>query len=234
MITGAMQEAKGQQASLEDVDEDTFTRFGEFLYGGNYNVTKPTVVDQPRSEGGDSKSASQQLPSKRKKQDNRTRAQERFLGFANLQLPTVDKDSFPVIESSGVEKNTSKMYDYSQAFCHVHLYTFAEKYQINSLKNLILCNLHKVLRDTKFHPSRIGDLCDMIRYVYQNTPELISQEEPLRSMLVHYVACNFERLVLTEEFQELIIAGGPIIKALCQKVGQRILSMDDNNIVLSD
>jgi hypothetical protein len=53
-------------------------------------------------------------------------------------------------------------------------------------------------------------------------------------MLVYYVICNFERLVLTEEFQELIIAGGLIIKALCQKVGQRILSMDDNNIVLSD
>jgi hypothetical protein len=234
MITNAIQKTKKQQTSLKNIDEDIFTRFNEFFYKKNYNVTKPIIINQPKNEKKDSKSTSQQLPSKRKKQDNRTKIQKRFLKFANLQLPTIDKNSFPIIKSSKVEKNINKIYDYSQTFYHVHLYTFAEKYQINFLKNLILYNLHKILRDTKFHPSRIENLYDIIRYVYQNTPKLISQKKPLRNMLIHYVTCNFKRLILTKEFQKLIIAEKPIIKALYQKIGQKILNMDNNNIILSD
>jgi hypothetical protein len=86
------------------------------------------------------------------------------------------------------------MYDYAEALCHVRLYVFAEQYQINKLKDLALCKLHSTLQNTTFRPLRVKELCDLIRLAYQNTPELKSKEEPLRSLLTHYVAWRFEEL----------------------------------------
>jgi hypothetical protein len=44
------------------------------------------------------------------------------------------------------------MYDYSEVVSHVKLYAFAEKYQIDNLKRLVLCKLHNSLDTTDFHP----------------------------------------------------------------------------------
>jgi hypothetical protein len=46
-----MKEAEEKQTSLSNVDEDTFARFAEFIYGGNYNATEPLIVlDIPETE----------------------------------------------------------------------------------------------------------------------------------------------------------------------------------------
>ena len=46
-----MIEAEREYAVLEDVDEDTFTRFTQFAYTGDYAVAEPDVISS-RSDVG--------------------------------------------------------------------------------------------------------------------------------------------------------------------------------------
>jgi hypothetical protein len=53
---------------------------------------------------------------------------------------------------------------------------FAEKYQINDLKDLVIRKLHRALMDTTFHPLRVGEFVELIQLAYKNTPDLKSKE----------------------------------------------------------
>jgi len=158
----------------------------------------------------------------KRKRDIRIPIRKRLSLFADFSLPQIDKVSFPKINDGENGSDIGLIYDYAEAFCHVRLYMFAEQYQIKDLKDLVMCKLHSALQNTAFHPLRVEELCDLIRLVYQNTPDLKSKEEPLRSLMTHYMACNFEELVPMEKFQELLIPGGIIVTGLCQKVSRRL------------
>jgi hypothetical protein len=43
-MCGHMIEAEQKQTSISDVDKDTFARFAEFIYGGDYNVAEALIV----------------------------------------------------------------------------------------------------------------------------------------------------------------------------------------------
>lgn len=95
------------------------------------------------------------------------------------------------------------MYDYTEAFCHVGLYAFAEQYRVNDLKNLILHKLRKALMHTTstFHPLRDRELVQLLELTYHSTPELSASEDLLRALLTRYVAWNFEALAPLKIFQ---------------------------------
>jgi hypothetical protein len=210
---------------------DTFTQFAEFVYGGDYNVAM--AVDPQKNEAApgfgvasapsdweDWTSQSKMKPKTKKKRDG---SGVSFRTLADLR-PTVEKLAFPVLEVSEIGR--TQEYDYSQAFSHVHLYLFAEKYQVNSLKDLTLQKLFDVLSDTRFDSSRTGDLCQMIQHVYEKTPELVSKKEPLRNMLSYFVAYNFENLTCSEEFQKMLTAGGQIVNDMSQVLTERINKLE--------
>jgi hypothetical protein len=52
----------------------------------------------------------------------------------------------------------------------------------------------------------VGELVELIQLAYRNTPDLKSKEEPLRNLLTHYVAWNFEELAPMKKFQDFLIA----------------------------
>jgi hypothetical protein len=44
LMCGHMMEAEEKQTFISDVDKDTFARFAEFIYGGDYNVAEALIV----------------------------------------------------------------------------------------------------------------------------------------------------------------------------------------------
>ena len=114
------------------------------------------------------------------------------------------------------------MSDYAEALCHVQLYVFADRYQVNALKDMAIHKLRNALKNTAFSPSNASQLVDLIQFAYQNTPELQTVEEPLRGLLTYYAAWELKSLVLSKEFQQLFVAGGQFVNDLFQKVGQRL------------
>lgn len=45
LVTGSMEEANSGKVVWEDVDEDTFVLFAEFLYTGDYATPLKTLAD---------------------------------------------------------------------------------------------------------------------------------------------------------------------------------------------
>jgi hypothetical protein len=257
-----MKESQEHRTRLEYVDSDTFTRFAEFIYGGDYNTAEARVVlddaevEKPRAESDIPEAEEVHLfdPPPPPEPETETSYQEALEDVVELQwpvgwtfreqrarggkipiqkqlpplaslatfsLPTNNNVSFPKIADAKI-RNDALMYDYTEAFCHVRLYAFAEQYQINDLKNLVLRKLHKVLMDTTFHPLRTSELVQLLKLAYESTPELSSREEPLRELLTHYVAWNFEALAPMEDFQHLLEAGGTSVIDICQKACRRL------------
>jgi hypothetical protein len=49
-MTGRMREAQDGTATIHDIDIDSFTRFAEYIYGGDYNMVQPIVKSEQRED----------------------------------------------------------------------------------------------------------------------------------------------------------------------------------------
>jgi hypothetical protein len=241
-----MQEAQEGHACLEDVDEDTFVRFAEYIHVGDYNVSSPQVVPVELPKSDSSSQAGENLPefaaeetleghnpipvedqwamwttgASRNARTRKSQAHALPL-FADLVYPYPEELAFPI--NAVGRKNAGPTEDYSEVFlCHARAYVFAEKYQVTGLKKLVCYKLHQTLHKFTIYAPRVGDIIGLIQYSYRNTPELEHSEEPLRNLLAHYAASNFKQLVQTAEFQELLAEGGAFAKDVSKKVSERL------------
>lgn len=103
--------------------------------------------------------------------------------------------------------------------CHAQVYVFAEEFDIKPLKELSLRKLHEKLGSKTF---RIGDTVDLLKYVYENTVDLVSFEEKLRALVVHYAACFVEELIPNKDFQSLLADKGELGRDLMVKMASRL------------
>jgi hypothetical protein len=253
LITGQMREAKEGIAIIDDVDEDTFAHFAEFIYSGNYNSTEPKAVSvkacsEECEEGPYSilsmkadplstfSFSTPQRPKKTRKEDPK-KVVKIFIEFADIPLPihtatpfpTIVEAAFPSLEPA-VEGSDTK-YDVTDVLlCHARVYTLADRFQTQALKDLALCKMHRVLKALIMSDDwYIEDIVSLIEYSYENTAGLQRGKEPLRNILAHYAACDFRRLMQQQGFREYVMKGGPFVCDTCEKVSQRLWTALDNS-----
>ena len=120
--------------------------------------------------------------------------------------------------------NRDSCEDYTEVFLsHARLYVFAEKYEIQPLKVMAIQQLHQTLAIYTLYPERVGDIVELLRYVYANTAEADDGTEELRAMLVHYVGYEMDILVKAPEFKELLLEeGGALLSDFMGMVEKRI------------
>ncbi|KAK0246848.1 hypothetical protein LTS09_018011 [Friedmanniomyces endolithicus] len=96
--------------------------------------------------------------------------------------------------TSKARANTESCEEYTDvSLSHAHLYTFADRYDVEGLRELALYKLHQTLvKFTQFN-ERIGDVSELLCYAYDNTPERLGCQERLRDLVLRYVACHIER-----------------------------------------
>ena len=218
-----MKEAQDGYVVLEEVHEETFIRFGEYIYTGDYNAADPQTVltesqnehessltaDDGWGEFGLSSKKSQFLPLKSPP------------AFADLEFSVSNEPPFSI--DPMVRANKSPAEDYTDVFMsHIHLYAFADAYNVDSLKSLICRKLHQTLKHYTLYPQRVGDIITLIEHSYQNTSELEYEKEPLRSLIAHYTASNFKLLVQSQAFQDVLAKGGSFVKDVSQRVADRL------------
>lgn len=121
----------------------------------------------------------------------------------------------PIILAPAARANENEGEDYTDVFlCHARLHVFAEEKDIQKLKTLALENLHECLKVFTLHCERTGDICALLRYVYEDTatPE-DGEDEPMRAMLKEYVCMEMATLALDEELTLAILEdGGPMLR----------------------
>lgn len=70
-----------------------------------------------------------------------------------------------------IRSNESSSEDYDPVLLgHARHYVFAEKWGIQPLRNLVLQKLDATLREYKPYEARCGNVVELIRYIYKNTP----------------------------------------------------------------
>ena len=250
LINGAMVEASDGKAIIEDVQEDTFVRFCQFAYTGDYTtpvflydsgVELPAVStsseplqgvptsdrgkpDQPEPTPVADAEIDDFFGSKPKpsKKPSKSRVLRRSFDGKIYDVEATHKVS---AARCRVRQNSSPAEDYTPVLLgHAHLYTFAEKWGIEALKTQALQKLHQTLVSFTLYAARRSDIVELLRYAYsdEHTPDRVGVVDELRSLVMLYTACEAGSLLHCPEFLALVGEGGQLAQELVQKLMRRI------------
>lgn len=265
-----MLEAKEGCAFLEDVDEQTFVRFSEYAYVGDYTTAEPEIfLDSSMTEntevgvnGATAASDEDGLPL-RKNYDfgsvielvepsiayadpiedewgfeaSKKKSKKKAAFVDNSTEPPVPQSKKSILWDSfksklyttshpsfQPRKNRKACEIYTPVFLsHARLYVFAEKYDIRPLKNLSLHKLQRTLSEFNLYLERVGDVVELLQYIYENTGEHENGKvDDLRSLVAHYTACVVEKLAENDEFQGLLERAGSFVRDLIKRITERL------------
>lgn len=112
--------------------------------------------------------------------------------------------------------------DYTTVFLgHAQLYMLADKWFIAPLKNLVLKKLHTTL--SKFVPfeARYGDIAQLVRYTYDNTPCRKGGMDALRELVIKYVAYEVPKMLYSRCGSDLLEEIGPFARDITPMIMRR-------------
>lgn len=228
-----MKEACDGFACIEEVDVDTFARFVEYCYTGDYPAAEHLVVldassiqhedDKVEHEVGGAVNVFYEPDEELKRSFGLGRArgkkgkpytivepsssprQEMFNAFKALSWNTPAQEPKPPQYSARVNREACE--DYTDVFLsHAHLYVFADTYDIERLRVLSLQKLHQSFVNFKLFAERTTDIALLLQYAYQHTPERTDKMDDLRELLMRYVCCHLEKIKSNNVFQETLKA----------------------------
>lgn len=226
LVNGSMQEATSGTVIWEDVEEETFGRFAQFVYTWDYDAPSHTTM----------RDHSKLSPLEKAEEEPDTAAESAWLkggwDLPDHSIPQPSSKSkkklkFPELSYPGPtrpepfnntrqqpRKNKSPKEDYRPVFlAHARLYVLAEKYGIKTLKAKVLQKLHLTLCHFTLYKACIRGVVDLIRYTYANTPSLKCTDQ-LRELVVHFVTDHPSELAASKNFLALVEEGGPFSRDL--------------------
>ncbi|KAI9894747.1 MAG: hypothetical protein M1814_002104 [Vezdaea aestivalis] len=271
-----MKEARERCATLEDVDQSTFSRFAQYIYTGDYDPAhpemspenSPTIKPDSTSSGGKSYQVDideqhpvtpvtpiEALEAPPPAPDvSRDWNESHSWGFStnvkkpkknkfrNLNEPEEEPEVKPLRSKKSImwdrfegrnpttftstlpsRKNSNACENYTEVFlCHARLYVFADKYDIQPLRQLSLHKLHRTLVEFTLYSERTGDVVELVRYSYSNTTETMSQCDDLTTLVIRYVACVVKDLAKDSEFRSLLREASSISEDLVVRLLERL------------
>ncbi|KAH6959643.1 hypothetical protein BKA56DRAFT_600729 [Ilyonectria sp. MPI-CAGE-AT-0026] len=229
LVNGGMKEAREKCAIWEEFDEETFLRFSQFAYTGNYDGAEPQkrkVEEQaPVLETAEEPNniIASPLPSP-------------VFDLSNISLPS------PVFDLSKKDllwNKFSNLYpgsevkvavhvnesdeDYTDVFIsHAQMYVFADYHGIVVLQNLALRKLRQALMQYTLDEKGSRDIIQLVNYCFSNTADKEGQCDPLRTLVCTYTACKVEDLWKNDEFQELMDTLNEFPRALLTELLHRV------------
>ncbi|KAJ5614516.1 hypothetical protein N7528_008170 [Penicillium herquei] len=135
----------------------------------------------------------------------------KYIFSRNLVAPNQDTDSLGNTYLSPHNWNASQ--DFRPVFLgHVRLYLQADKYCIDSLRNLVLSKMFVTLETFKLFETGIAGITELVRFVYENTREDHEGSiDAMRNLVTRYVVSVVGQIEQTECFQNLLSEGGPFV-----------------------
>ena len=242
-MTGRMREAQDGTATIHDIDIDSFTRFAEYIYGGDYNMVQPIVkseqredpqfmhaYDEPATEEPFMEDLDWAVPTKtRKKGARKATPKQTLLSLADYSFRKSLTEVFPVVpRGTFVSTESAGDYDTQGDFtevllCHARVYSMADQFQVSKLKELAIYKIYMLLRQINHSDNcHISNLISILDFVYGHTMGLESTKEPLRDLLAHYVAWDFRGRMEEEDFKAYLVKKGAFTLDVCEKVSMRL------------
>ena len=231
LVNGPFREASEQCATWEHVDEDTFIRFSQFLYTGDYDRLMPqlrSLEEQPKAQiTGNEGQTEGRVPSLEDRGFDctgipppRHLCRNRSL-WREFCIPKTWLASrlrrFEALDNRPNE-------DYSNVLIsHAKVYVLADYHGIKELGNMALHNLRSQLMRYRLHNNHcVSDIVQLLMYCFHNTMDKGDQHDALRSLVCTYAALEVEVLWRSDEFQQLLDTLPEFAKALFSRVTQAL------------
>jgi hypothetical protein len=218
-VNKRMAESKSKMVLWEEVDEETFLRFCEFAYSGDFDL-RP-FLPLPQSNPF--------VPKKDDDEGSVKEVQERRELLLLGALPEKEriKEAFvrkkfevavragPIPQPPFSPSGSLSSYKTDSTFMSLaRFYAFADSYEVRSLRGLILTKFHKEMlkRFTRFSGGcpPVMEMVKLACWTFRNTKE----DDPLRELVVHYFLYCKDDIGHTEEFLTLVEMGGPFMREL--------------------
>ena len=123
-------------------------------------------------------------------------------------------------------QNVERCEGYRPVFLgHARLYVFAEKWDIDNLRQLSLHKLQQTLACFELYRERLVDVTELLTYAYSNDNTRDRQDDTideLRSLLAHYAACVVKDLNADASFQDFMENNGAFGRDLIQELTKRL------------
>lgn len=237
-----MSEAKKGCVFLDDLDEQTFVRFSQWAYTGDYVAAVPTsgpakgekgafMVDTVSSRGKREKPEVDCTSTCKEPMKGSCNCNSRSSTTALSASQKLAWDSFrakeyldkATIPGWQIRPNNDSQENYTEVLlCHARLYVFADMYDIGPLRRLALCKLHHTLRAHKLRKEQLEGAVHLIDYTYSNTPDRLDFTDDLRQLVAHYASVIIEILSHNDLFMTLLVKRGSFAKDLLEQVVKRL------------
>lgn len=221
-----MKESIERHVVWNDVDEEVFTRFSQFVYTGDYDEAMPSKREieavtpcrvTPRRLRFD------QITSRRgwlNRETNSRATVARLSILPSMRASSREPENvspekkkllwdkfqalYPSPSSQPISTPKSASYDYTDVFLsHARMYIFADYYGIDSLQTLALHKLCRVLISFDVYVENCGDIIQLVQYCFEHTINKGGQVERLRALVCLYTACKVEELWNVTDFRDV-------------------------------
>ncbi|KAI9891153.1 MAG: hypothetical protein M1814_002996 [Vezdaea aestivalis] len=222
MLNGQLKEAREGCAFLEDIDKSIFVRFTQYAYTGGYDTVNPgnmsesppvtdTALDAlaahdpnfyqieppPMDDDAFDNWSYRSHHSKKKGKIhhdiNTTPPSKKTQLWESFRKTSYGTSAY----SFQARKNIKPCENYTEVFlCHARLYVFADRYDVEPLRQLTLHKLQRTLADFTLYDERTRDVVELVKYTYSNTAECHQlfkrtvDNDPILSPL-YYSGTNF-------------------------------------------
>jgi hypothetical protein len=139
---------------------------------------------------------------------------QRNISEKDLQGAFVDLEYFPPKSAYQFKPNGNggPTQDFTHVLVgHAELYIIADKYGIESLRQLVLHKLHQTLKSFTVYETDVVCIAEFLRFVYHNTPPDNGKIDPLRNLASRYVVSILGQIGDIEAFKQLLVEGGDFV-----------------------
>lgn len=233
LVRGQMSESTAGVATWKDVDQETFIRFAQFAYTGDYSILSISALKKPIKKGEDEVLSTVQYeedflwgsPAVKKKKSTSRKGQLETSTQSSLQALNYPllrpRSNFADTCDSPVMDGPKE--DVSEALLsHVSLYILADQWGVESLMRLSLFKLHKSLVMLELDGSKVSCIVELVRAGYAGTVDRESPIDELRELICQYIAANVEVMSFEDEFKLMLEEGGDFVRDLWMRVLPRI------------
>lgn len=235
-MSNGMQESQLGFACLDDVDEDTFQRFAEWVYTENYSPAVPCTASV---DGGDNEEEKKETISETIQPEaidyelevpyehafqgkrKRCRKEEPWSGW-DRSPPQPRQDRIGRFRVNQVALDQDPKKDYVDFFlCHARLWVFGDQKMIPDLKTLAQGNMRRVLAKFQYYKQRAQDIVVLLDYVYDNTAGP-SDKEGMRDIVLEFVTDHIVELASQSVFNDLVRQNSDFAGDLVSRTAQRV------------
>lgn len=207
-----MKEAAEGIAEWPEVDPDTFSRFWQFTYTGDYTGAEPTEVPPTPPSTPPTPTAAEPATDTRQSLDSNV-ADISSESLSHLPKIQRRKQLQKLMRDQENLMDQGHLMDHSEEFLsHARLYVLADYYDMPELIQLRIQKLDKSLegfltkspRNEKQNCKATEDIVAVLEYCYSNTADKGSSRDELRQLLARHVARAAQKMWAHPVFQSVL------------------------------